>query len=301
MKNKDAHKMGVFFVYVLIKLEKIRCYAKHNTLFLFVLGCENYFEMKGLYVILIFVRRLVMRVDVIGTSCTWFTRNNTSYVIDGDIILDTPEGSYKSIIQAMDMEKTRCIFISHLHTDHWLDLHIFTTQTMRFPGSRTEKLRVYAPKGTLDSLIKLNEICIGAPDELDKECVQKWVEFIDLYDGMEIVEGEYNIKVYKMEHGDPETYGFAFKDKNGMVVGFPTDTTVCDNLHKILKQSKYAFLELSAIKPHPKHINIDQFVELSETYKDTKIFVVHTNDKTQKYAEENGFNTLHDMQVLNLE
>ena len=242
-----------------------------------------------------------MKVNVMGTSCTWFARNNTSFVIDDDIILDVPEGTYKDLIKVVDLEKLRCVFISHLHSDHFLDLHIITTQVMRFPGERTEKLRVYGPKGLLDTLIQLNTLLYGAPDEQSKELLQKNIEYIDLENGMEITEGEYNITAYKMEHGAPETYGFIFKDKTGMVVGFPTDTAVCDNLHTILSQSKYAFLELSANSKHPTHICVDEYVSLVEQYKNAKIFTVHTNNKTQKFVEENGYNALHDFDVLNLD
>ena len=37
-----------------------------------------------------------MKVNVMGTSCIWFTRNNTSFVIDEEMFLDVPEGSYKT-------------------------------------------------------------------------------------------------------------------------------------------------------------------------------------------------------------
>ena len=53
-----------------------------------------------------------MKVNVMGTSCTWFTRNNTSFVIDDEMFLDVPEGAYKNLIQVADLEKLKCIFIS---------------------------------------------------------------------------------------------------------------------------------------------------------------------------------------------
>ena len=243
-----------------------------------------------------------MKVNVMGTSCTWFTRNNTSFVIDDEMFLDVPEGSYKNLIQVADLEKLKCVFISHMHSDHFLDLHIIITQVMRFPGARAKKLRIYGPKGLLDKIIALNTLLYGAPDEVSKESLCKNIEYIDLEDGMKISEGEYTITAYKMEHGAPETYGFTFEDKKGTVVGFPTDTAMCENLHKILKASKYAFLELSANSKHNTHICVDEYIELVKMYDKTKIFTVHTNDKTQKLVEENSeFNALHDFEVLNLD
>ena len=66
-----------------------------------------------------------MKVTVVGTSCTWFKRNNTSFIIDDDIVFDTPDGAYKDIINYIDIFKIRCIIITHFHTDHFTDLHIF--------------------------------------------------------------------------------------------------------------------------------------------------------------------------------
>jgi hypothetical protein len=40
-----------------------------------------------------------MKVFAVGTSCTWFKRNNTSFIIDDKILFDTPAGSYKDIIK----------------------------------------------------------------------------------------------------------------------------------------------------------------------------------------------------------
>ena len=188
-----------------------------------------------------------------------------------------------------------------MHSDHFLDLHIIITQVMRFPGARTEKLRIYGPKGLLDTVVSLNKLLYGAPDECSKESLCKNIEYIDLEDGMQIKEGEYTVTAYKMEHGAPETYGFTFEDKSGVVVGFPTDTAMCENLHKILRKSKYAFLELSANSKHMTHICLDEYIELVKMYDKTKIFTVHTNDRTQKFVEENEFNALKDFEVLNLD
>ena len=41
-----------------------------------------------------------MKVLAVGTGCTWFERNNTSFIIDDKILFDTPSGSYKDIIKS---------------------------------------------------------------------------------------------------------------------------------------------------------------------------------------------------------
>ena len=239
-----------------------------------------------------------MKVTVIGTSCTWFKRKNTSYLIDDDIVFDVPEGAYKDIINLTDIYKLKCVLISHMHTDHALNLHAITTRFIRENHGREEPLRVYAPKGAFDMLLELNKLFYGSHDETVKESYAGFVEFVELEDGMSFKEGEYTITAHKMEHGRPETFGFTFEDEKKTTVGFSADTKVCESLHKILEKSNFAFVELSAVKPHPTHICCDEFVELLEKYKNVKIYPVHTSDKTQQFAVENGFNYLEDGQVL---
>ena len=241
-----------------------------------------------------------MKVTVVGTSCTWFKRKNTSYIIDDNILFDVPQGSYKDIINRIDIFGLDSVLISHLHTDHVLDLHVITTRIMRENRGRQKPLKVYGPKGLFDKIIDLHNLFCGAADECDKNSYIGKVEFIDLEDGMIFSQGEYTITAYKVEHGKPETYGFTFKDKKGKVVGFSADTIVCDNLHKIITASDVAFVEVAAEKPSKTHICLDEYLEILETYSNKTIYPVHTCDACQKYVEENNLNPLHDGQVLEL-
>lgn len=241
-----------------------------------------------------------MKVNVIGTSCTWFERNNTSYVLDDKIVFDTPSGSYKDIIKCTTIEKISTIIISHFHADHFGDFIVFATRFMRNLKNLSQKKKVYAPKGALKRLIKLNETMQGGCDELVPENFLKNIDFIDLYDGLQFEVEGYKVTAHKMVHGRAETYGFVFEDKNGIIVGFSADTEMCDNLHKILEKSKYAFVEMASPEKRKKHLCIAEFEELEKIYKNCKMFPVHTCDVCQEYAEENGMNFLKDGQILEL-
>lgn len=239
-----------------------------------------------------------MKVNVVGTSCTWFKRKNTSYIIDDNILLDVPEGAYKDITNTIDIFGLKCVLISHIHTDHALDLHVIATRHMRENHGRKEPLRVYGPKGLFDTILTFNKLFNGGADECERENYEGFVEFIELENGMTFDEGEYTITAFKVEHGKPETYGFTFADKTGKVIGFSTDTTICENLHKIISSSDFAFVEVASIKPSKTHICLEEYLNLLKTYPNTKIYPVHTCDACQKYVEENNLNPLHDGQIL---
>ena len=241
-----------------------------------------------------------MIVDVIGTSCTWFKRKNTSFVLDKKFVLDVPEGAYKDILNVVDnIYNVDTVLISHLHTDHALDLHIFTTRFMREKHELQKPLKVYCPKTTFDRILGLHKLFFSAADECSKEAYDGRVEFIDLSDGLEFELGDYKVKVYEMTHTNKlECFGFTFTDKSGVTIGFSADTAVCDNLNKLVEASDYAFVEMAAEKKHPAHICIEEFEELQRKYPNVKMFPVHTSDRCQQYAVEHGMNFLQDGQVL---
>ncbi len=246
-----------------------------------------------------------MIVDVIGTSCTWFKRNNTSFVIDKEIILDTPNGAYKNIIKIMNQFKANAIIISHFHSDHFPDIMHFLTQIVRNGkrNGRTEKLKVFGPKGIAQKIIALNELLLSTPEECNLEKYKEAVEFIEVSDGYEFEILNYKVKAYKMKHLDLDAYGYVFTDKNGMSVGFTADTGMCENVHKILSISKYAFVDMASPENevNNKHLSLNEFIELSKKYSKTKMFPVHTSDENQEKAKLIGLNWVDDGQVLELE
>lgn len=245
-----------------------------------------------------------MVVDVIGTSCTWFKRNNTSFVIDKEIIFDTPNGAYKDIIKIMNPFRAKAIIISHFHTDHFPDIMHFLTQIVRHGkrNGRTEKLKVFGPKGIAQKVIALNELMLSTPAECNLENYREAVEFIEVSDGYEFEISNYHVKAYKMQHLDLDAYGYVFTDENGMSVGFTADTGMCENVHKILSISKYAFVDMASPESdvNNKHLCLNEFIELSKKYSNTKMFPVHTSDENQEKAKILGLNFVDDGQVLEL-
>lgn len=240
-----------------------------------------------------------MKVNVLGTSCTWFKRNNTSYIIDDKIVLDVPAGNYKLINREVDIHSLDCVIISHFHTDHFADMHIIATRIMR-RAEREEKFKIYAPHGVLEKLLAFNKLMYGGPDECNAEDLTRYIEFVELEDGFEFETMGYKVKSLLMNHGQPETFGFIFTDKDGKVVSFSADTAMCDNVHKLLQSADFAFVEMSDLKPSRTHLGADEFVELSKQYKNVKMFPVHTSDRAQEFAIENGLNYLNDGDILDL-
>ena len=240
-----------------------------------------------------------MKLTVVGTSCTWFERRNTSFVVDDNILIDTPAGSYKFVLQNFDVAKIDTIFITHFHDDHFIESRVFTTSHMRnYKGERTGKLKMFGPKGIAKKLVDLNKFIIGSKDECSLEKTLKSVEFIEVEDGKVYNVGKYKVQAYRVDHGEPETYGYKFIEDGGKTVAFSGDTLYCDNVNKMISESDVAFVDFTTMKPHVSHMCKDDFLRLRKDYPDKIIYPVHTTDDAQKFVEENNFNPLHDGQVV---
>lgn len=241
-----------------------------------------------------------MKVFAVGTSCTWFKRNNTSFIIDDKILFDTPSGSYKDIVKQIDIFKLDGIIISHFHADHFGDFPIFTTRIMRESEKRgrTKKLKVYGPKGVLEKLIALNTLLIGAEDECSEENLRKNIDFIEVDDGDEFELSGYKVKTLKVDHNRSVCMGFVFEKEGHKTVGFSGDTKECENLHKMLEISDVAFVDMAAPVPAKAHLDCFRFVELQNMYPNCQMWPIHTSDECYKFAEDNGLRVLNDFDEI---
>ena len=242
-----------------------------------------------------------MKIDVVGTGCLWFSRNNTSFVIDDKILFDISCGNYKQIIKRHNIFDIDTIFITHWHNDHIGDLKVVTTLFIRNKDKleKGKKLKVYSTPGLAEYLIEYNKLTFSRDDEIDINVLLSVVEFIDVYDGMEFTESGYKVKAYAVEHKMP-CFGYTFTDKNGKTIAFSGDTTYCENVEKMLEKSDFALVDMAATYENPVHIDTNTFVKLQNKYTNCKMFPVHTSDPAQEFAIQNGLNYLNDGDILEL-
>ena len=241
-----------------------------------------------------------MKVFVVGNGCTWFTRNDTSFIIDDKILLDTPTGSYKDILKHIDIFKLEAIIISHFHADHFGDFRIFATRFMReseYQG-RTQKLKVFGPVGILDKLIAHNTLMCGSEDERDKNNLKKHIEFVELVDGDEFDVLGYHVQALSVDHGKVPCLAFLFTDENNKKIAFSGDTKECDALIDILKKSDVAFVDMAATELSRSHLDTESFVRLQEKYINCKMFPIHMSDGSLMFAKENGLHVLNDFDEI---
>lgn len=225
-----------------------------------------------------------MKVRVIGNSCTWFSRPNSNYIINDEIIVDTPQSSTKFMLKYIDYEKIKYIFITHFHSDHFMDLHLIYDYIKH--RANRERVVVIGPKTLLKRLIKLYRI-IEQP-YINKKAILKQFDIRVIKPEQEMCFDGFKVKAVAVEHKVSISLGYIFKfDDTDKRVAFTGDTIMCDGLTEIIENSDVIFMDTASHVPSSTHMSVDDAIALKKKYKKKTIYNVHTTDIIyNKYAKK---------------
>ena len=155
---------------------------------------------------------MLLKITFLGTSGSvpCVNRNPSAILIQygGDrILFDCGEGTQRQMMIARTGFNLKGIFITHLHTDHFIGL-FGLLETLAL-NERKEKLPIYVPSPNVKFLHTLFKLFgyynLSFP-----------VEIIGLEDGNEISFGNYKIVAFKTDHDVPSLgYALIEKDRPG--------------------------------------------------------------------------------------
>jgi len=155
---------------------------------------------------------MLLKITFLGTagSVPCVNRNPSAILIQygGDrILFDCGEGTQRQMMIARTGFNLKGIFITHLHTDHFIGL-FGLLETLAL-NERKEKLNIYVPSPNVKFLHTLFKLFgyynLSYP-----------VEIVGLEDGKEISFGNYKIVAFKTEHDVPSLgYALIEKDRPG--------------------------------------------------------------------------------------
>lgn len=223
-----------------------------------------------------------MLVKVIGNGLTWTKRPNTNFIINDEIIFDTPQSSTKFMNGIIDYEKIKIIVISHFHSDHFTDFHVIFDYLKK--RKNKEKVTVVAPRSFLKRFKKILNLL-----ELKKniQYIKQVFDIIEVKGGEKIEKFGYTIKPFKVEHQVSISLGYVIESiSENKIVGFSGDCTVCDGLIRIIENSQTIFVECSSLKISSNHLAAKEIIDFQKKYNDKKFYAVHTNDIVyEKYKD----------------
>lgn len=232
-----------------------------------------------------------MKIQVLGTSCTWFQRKNTSYIINDEMLVDVPQGSFKTIINNCDLANIKYIIITHFHSDHFADLHILASFIYKL--KLNHKIIIYAPKHARKKLVQLCK-CFEISNEI--AYINKYFQFVTIKTNEEINIGEYKIKFKQVQHGTLNCYGFTIQQKSkSKIIGFTADSGLCKSVEEIIESADVVFMDTSNLTGNLKHMGLDNYFHFCKTYNHKEFYPVHMNDAVYEKLK----NKIYDGKIFN--
>ncbi len=158
--------------------------------------------------------------------------NTSCVLIDSEkyyVVLDAGDGIYK-LDKYVKTEKPINLFLSHLHLDHIIGLHMFGKFKFR------QRINIYGYKGTRDGLRIMRHPYTAPLSDLPLK-----IEIHDLQEGKHNLPFSFTCKL--LVHADP-CLGYRLELDN-KVVTYCTDTGICDNLYELAKNADLLITECS--------------------------------------------------------
>lgn len=214
-----------------------------------------------------------MKVKVVGNGISWVSRPNSSFVVNDEMLVDTPQGSTKFMLEEVDFSKIKYILITHFHSDHFMGLHLI----YEFVKNRriSHRVKVIAPKTAyrrLRQMFKLTE------NDHPKSEIFSFFEFFELKPNMNLKVGDYSIQTFKTKHNVKYCLGYVLSYKNGTPVGFTGDTAYCNGLIELIESSEVIFLDTSSKDIGDRHLSAGEVIALKKKYNDKKFYSVHVSE-----------------------
>ena len=190
-------------------------------------------------------------------------KSTSSYLVESDAqacVLDLGSGSVGKMLEKIQLNKLKFVFLSHMHFDHVSDFGVLS-YAINFLN-KGEKINLYAYNDGSDlyKLIKSNSA----------------FNVIDVETDREYQDGDFTFTFYKMAH-PVISHGIKLT-ANGKTLAYTGDTTVLGDIDGLIKGADYliadgCFLQKDYADNKP-HMSIKQVCEISNKYQ-IKTLVSH--------------------------
>ena len=222
-----------------------------------------------------------MNVELIGTGAMYTKYNGASTLINDDIIVDMPNGTIKQLLKKnYKPEKIKTILITHLHGDHTADLPFFYKYIYHKEG--ISGTTIIGPQGIENKIEQL----FNAYNFEDKRIIDKKknIKYIEISEQNIVVENvnEFKVEAIQVKHGIEElAYGYVINNS----LGLTGDTSICDGVKEIIKNSKTIIADSTLLTGDFSHMGIDNIEYLAKTYQ-KQIIPTHLLDTTREKLRE---------------
>jgi len=172
-----------------------------------------------------------MRLTIVGCSGSFAGPSSPAscYLVqaehegrDWNLVLDLGNGALGALQRHMDPMAIDAVVLSHLHSDHCLDLcGLYVMQKYSPNGRSHSRIPVYGPRRTGERMARAYDLT--PPDGMDSE-----FDFRELADRASVRIGPFTVTPHLVNH-PVQTYGLRV-EAHGTVLAYTGDTDSCDAL-----------------------------------------------------------------------
>ncbi len=155
-----------------------------------------------------------------------------------NLLFDTGPGTIRKLLEiGVSYHDPDCIFYSHFHTDHTLDLATFLFAAKYALSLRSKELTIFGPRG----LEKFYQAFLNLYGEVIRP--EDYILKLKEIEEEELEFEAYKVKTLRMQH-TPESLGYRI-ESDGKALAYSGDTDICNNLIKLGQNADILILDCS--------------------------------------------------------
>lgn len=220
-----------------------------------------------------------MKLKIIGSGSMASVNNSASYLLDGIIAIDMPNGFCKNVKKLnLNLEKIENVLITHFHGDHYFDLPFYFYALSKKENKTTN---IYLNKRNIKKIKKLFKLAFPNSMKGMKKNIQ-----INYINKKTFKINDYEVEKVLVSHGNLKpAFGYIITN-NSVKIGFTGDSSYCDQIEYMASICDYLICDCSFKLGDDKHMGIDNIVDMAERYKNHKFIVSHMSDATRNEIEK---------------
>jgi len=203
-----------------------------------------------------------------------------SFVMDESVLVEPAPTALPHLRRCgIPVEAIEVIVVSHFHADHCFGWPFLLQAAADGGGGRT--IYVVGPPGIEAHLAQMNEAgAVGSVTERAHAALD--LRFVEV-DGTWQQAGPLRFRAVEVVHVPYlRCFGYLF-DRGGQVVGYSGDTTPCDGLDELARESEILVVECNGRHTPPgvqgSHMDEESVRALQAAYPDTQLILTHLGEQ----------------------
>jgi ribonuclease Z len=201
-----------------------------------------------------------------------------SFVMDGSVLVEPSPTALPNLRRCgFTVEGIEVVVISHFHADHCFGWPFLLQAAAEIGGGRT--VHVVGPPGVEEHLVAMNEI--GKVSSVTAMARQRLdLRFVEV-DGSWQQAGPLRFRAVEVDHVPYlRCFGYLFDRSPGGVVAYSGDTTRCDGLDELARESEVLVVECNGKHDGPPaHMDEASVAALQAAHPDTHLVLTHLGEQ----------------------